>query len=61
MKILSRYLLRELVPGFFLGLVIFSFLLLADHIFKINDLIIVKKLAPLTAARLFFYQFPFVL
>lgn len=61
MKILSRYLLRELVPGFFLGLVVFSFLFLADHIFKINDLIIAKNLRPLTAARLFFYHLPFIL
>ncbi|PYM55276.1 MAG: LPS export ABC transporter permease LptF, partial [Candidatus Rokuibacteriota bacterium] len=42
MKILDRYLLKELVPPFLIGLFVFTFLLVIDKIFDLVDLIINK-------------------
>jgi len=41
-RLLSRYLLSELVPSFFIGLFIFSLVLLMDKVIKIVDWIIQK-------------------
>ena len=42
MKILDRYLLKELVTPFLIGLFVFTFLLVIDKIFDLVDLIINK-------------------
>ena len=42
MRIIDRYIWKELVTPFFLGLLIFTFLLLIDRIFDLTDLIINK-------------------
>ena len=42
MRILDRYVWKELVTPFCLGLLIFTFLLLIDRIFDLTDLIINK-------------------
>ena len=41
-RLLFRYLLSELVPSFFIGLFIFSLVLLMDKVIKIVDWIIQK-------------------
>ena len=42
LKIIDRYILRELVTPFLIGLSVFTFLLLIDKIFDLVDLIINK-------------------
>ena len=42
MRILDRYIWKELITPFFLGLLVFTFLLLIDRIFDLTDLIINK-------------------
>lgn len=42
MKILSRYILREYLSNLFLGLVIFTFVLLLDRLFELVDLLLNK-------------------
>ena len=39
MKILSRYILQEYLGNLLLGLVIFTFVLLLDHLFELADLL----------------------
>ena len=52
MKIVDRYILKELVPPFFLGLVLFTFVLLLNRIFKLTDLIVSKGVPLLTVFKL---------
>ncbi len=42
MKILSRYILKEFLGNVFLGLLIFTFVLLLDHLFELIDLLLGK-------------------
>src|SRR3954470_2381393 len=42
MKILSRYILAEFLQNLLLGLVIFTFVLLLDHLFELIDLLLNK-------------------
>lgn len=42
MKILSKYILKEFLSNLILGLVIFTFVLLLDHLFELVDLLLNK-------------------
>lgn len=42
MKILSRYILKEFLGNLFLGLLIFTFVLMLDHLFELVDLLVNK-------------------
>lgn len=42
MKILSRYILREFLGNVLLGLLIFTFVLLLDHLFELADMLLNK-------------------
>jgi lipopolysaccharide export system permease protein len=61
MKLVDRYLLRELVPPFFIGLLIFTFLLLMSQILRLMELIINKGVATGAILRLILYLLPSIL
>lgn len=58
MKILRRYILAEHIGPFFLGVGIFSFILLLDKVFLLSDLFIAKRVDAGSIALLFFYYLP---
>lgn len=58
MKILDRYLYRELLSPFALGILLFTFLLLIDKIFDLTDLIINKGVPFPLVAFLLVYILP---
>ncbi|MBI5191527.1 MAG: LPS export ABC transporter permease LptF [Nitrospirae bacterium] len=61
MKIIDRYIIKELFPPFLLGILLFTFVLLINRIFKLTELIITKGVSLLDAARLFSYIMPSLL
>jgi lipopolysaccharide export system permease protein len=61
MKLVDRYLLRELVPPFFIGLLVFTFLLLMSQILRLMELIINKGVATGAILRLILYLLPSIL
>ena len=61
MKLVDRYLLRELVPPFFLGVLTFTFLLLMSQVLKLMELIVNKGVDVGTILRLVMYLLPSIL
>jgi lipopolysaccharide export system permease protein len=61
MKLVDRYLLRELVPPFILGVLIFTFLLLMSQILRLMELIVNKGVEVGTILRLVLYLLPSIL
>src|SRR5512145_1997129 len=61
MKLVDRYLLRELVPPFLLGVLIFTFLLLMSQILRLMELIVNKGVDIGTILRLILYLLPSIL
>ena len=61
MKLVDRYLLRELVPPFFLGVLIFTFLLLMSQILRLMELIVNKGVEIGIILRLVLYLLPSIL
>src|SRR5262249_40401969 len=60
-KILDRYVWKELITPFFLGMVVGTFLLLIDRIFDLMDLIINKGVPVHFVLLLFVYLLPSIL
>jgi LPS export ABC transporter permease LptF/LPS export ABC transporter permease LptG len=60
-KILDRYVWKELVTPFFLGMVVGTFLLLIDRIFDLMDLIINKGVPVHLVMLLFVYLLPSIM
>ncbi len=58
MKILSRYIFRELIPPFIVGLFILVILILTQQTLLIMNLLVNKGLSPGTVARLVLAIFP---
>lgn len=58
MRILDRYIWKELLLPFLLGLVIFTFLLLVDKVFDLTDLIINKGVPAYLVGLLLVYILP---
>lgn len=58
MRIISRYILREFVSNVFLGLVIFTFVLLLDKLFELADLLLNKGVGLWLTLRLLFLLLP---
>ena len=52
-RILYRYLLQELIPSFFVGLFVFTFVLLMDRIMKIVEWIVQKGMPLLEVVKMF--------
>lgn len=58
MKIIDRYIVKEFLPPFFLGLLLFTFVLLMNRIFKLTDLIVTKGVSLVVVLKLFTYILP---
>ena len=58
MKIIDRYLLSELFPPFFLGIFIFTFVLLMSQILRLMELIVNKGVALATVGKLVLFLLP---
>lgn len=58
MKILSRYILREYLSNLALGLLIFTFVLLLDHLFELIDLLLNKGVGVGLTLELLFLLLP---
>jgi len=61
MKLVDRYLLRELFPPFFVGVLIFTFLLLMSQILRLMELIVNKGVEVGIILRLVLYLLPSIL
>jgi len=61
LKYFDRYLLREIIPPFFIGLLIYSFVLLMNQIFLLSELFIAKGVAFTSVTLIFVYLVPAVL
>jgi lipopolysaccharide export system permease protein len=61
MKIIDRYILRELIPPFFLGILIFTFVLLMSQILRLVELIVNKGVPTVTVGKLIFFLLPSIL
>jgi len=61
MKIIDRYLLRELIPPFLLGILIFSFVLLMSQILRLMELIVNKGVSLTTVLKMIAFLLPSIL
>ncbi len=57
-KIIDRYIIKELIPPFLLGLLLFTFVLLLNRIFKLTELIVTKGVPFTEVLRLVSYIMP---
>jgi lipopolysaccharide export system permease protein len=57
-RILFRYLFREVTTPFFLGLVIFTFILLAARILKLVEMVVNRGVPALQMLQIFLYVTP---
>lgn len=60
MKILRKYVLKELIGPFFFSFVVFTFVMLLGNIIKLADLVINKGVDFLSVCKLFFYMLPWL-
>jgi LPS export ABC transporter permease LptF len=58
MKIITRYTIRQFIPHFLLGLLVFTFILIMDKIFELVNLIINKGVSVVNVVMLFLYTLP---
>ena len=56
MKVLDRYIIRELIPPFIGSLAVILFVLILDFLLKILDLIIAKGVPVFTVGKIFIYN-----
>ncbi len=61
LKYFDRYLLREIIPPFFIGLLIYSFVLLMNQIFLLSELFIARGVSFTAVTQIFIYLLPAVL
>lgn len=61
MKILNRYLLKEIILAFLFSLLIFTFAMVAGNLIKLADLVINKGVDVAQVGKLFLYLIPFLL
>jgi lipopolysaccharide export system permease protein len=61
LKFFDRYLLREIVPPFFIGLLVYSFVLLMNQAFILSELFIARGVSFKAVALIFIYLVPAVL
>lgn len=60
-KFFDRYILKEVTPPFFVGLLVYSFVLLMNQVFLLAELFIAKGVSFGTVSRIFMYLIPSVL
>jgi LPS export ABC transporter permease LptG/LPS export ABC transporter permease LptF len=58
LKFFDRYLLREISPPFFIGLLVYTFVLLMNQVFLLSELFIARGVDFPTVARIFLYLVP---
>lgn len=58
MKILHRYLLREIIPPFLFGVGIFTFIFFLEKLFDLSEFVIVKHVEVLPAIQIFLLCLP---
>ncbi|OGD22454.1 MAG: LPS export ABC transporter permease LptF [Candidatus Aminicenantes bacterium RBG_16_63_16] len=58
LKFFDRYLLKEISPPFFIGLLVYTFVLLMNQVFLLSELFIARGVAFPTIARIFLYLIP---
>ncbi|MGA2192840.1 MAG: LPS export ABC transporter permease LptF [Nitrospirota bacterium] len=58
MKIIDKYIVREFMPPFLLGLLLFTFVLLINRIFKLTELIVNKGVPVTEVLKLISYLMP---
>ncbi len=58
MKILNRYIFRELLGPFLVGLGFFTFIFVLNPILRLVDLLVIKKVPLFMILQLFFYLLP---
>ncbi len=61
LRTFDRYLLREIVPPFFLGLLLFSFVLLMNQILILTEQIVTRGVSALTTLKLLGFLMPAIL
>jgi lipopolysaccharide export system permease protein len=61
MKIINKYIIKEFIPQFFLGFMVFSFILLMEKIFYLTELILTKGVSFFNVLKIFLYIFPSLL
>jgi LPS export ABC transporter permease LptG/LPS export ABC transporter permease LptF len=61
LKYFDRYILREIIPPFLIGLLIYSFVLLMNQVFLLSELFIAKGVAFTAVTLIFAYLVPAVL
>lgn len=60
-KFFDRYIIKEIIPPFFIGLLIYAFVLLMNQVFLLSELFIAKGVALRVVAQIFLYLIPSVL
>ncbi|MDY6850492.1 MAG: LptF/LptG family permease, partial [Thermodesulfobacteriota bacterium] len=60
-RIIPLYLIRELLPPFFVNLLVFTFVLLLAKVLELTELVVVKGVEPATIMKLLGYSIPFLL
>jgi len=60
-KFLDRYILKELIPPFFIGLLIYSFVLLMNQLLLLSELFVAKGVALSVTIQLLVYLVPSIL
>jgi len=61
MKFFDKYLLKEIIPPFFIGLLVYSFVLLMNQAFILSELFIARGVSFTSVALIFIYLIPSVL
>ncbi len=61
MKIIDKYLLREIIPPFLVGVSVFSFIILMSQFLRLVEMIVNKGVDVVSALRLILYLFPSIL
>ncbi|MCP4482123.1 MAG: YjgP/YjgQ family permease [bacterium] len=58
MKIINKYILKEFLPQFLLGLLVFTFILIMERIFYLTNLIVSKGVSVFKVIQMFSYILP---
>lgn len=61
MKLIDRYILREMASSFLIGLSLFTFILMMGKVLRLVELLVTKRVDPVTVLRLFLYILPYSL
>jgi len=60
-RIIPLYLIKELLPPFFVNLLVFTFILLLAKVLELTELVVVKGVQPGAIIKLLGYSIPFLL